>query len=217
MNKPDPNWQFVVPRTSAEFKSWSYGKVDNKSDLYDPTIFGPADDLKCNCGKFSGQEVVDIICDKCGVRVYADAALARKQRLGHMELAMSCPHPLDEDVLIEAIPIAPVGYRTGTHGSPNSLGRKYEALLETSASLAQRLPSKGSTEYYTASKKMDLTELRTAMSDITGITKGDVEKCNIHTNDSLLGLLVRSIVELDPSICSIVRSCGCVLKLDIMA
>ena len=214
MSKSGPNWQFVVPDSSAEFRLWSYGKVENKSDLYDPKIFGPKDDLKCECGKLSGQDVIDIVCDRCGVRVCSDAALVRKQRSGHIELACWCPHPLDNDVTIESFPIAPIGYRTEVGGTPNSLGKKYETFVEANTSLAEKLPRKGSTEYYAAGKEADVTELRAAMAEIIGIGKGDNEKWGLDAEDCLLWLLIRSIVGLDPNICSIVRSCGCTLKLD---
>ena len=95
------------------------------------------------------------------------------------------------------------------------MGKKYETLVETNTSLADILPTKGSIEYCAAGREADLTALRTVMAEIIGITNGDVKKCTVDVKDSLLGLLIESFVGIDPNIYSIVRSCGCALKLDI--
>lgn len=37
--------------------------------LFSEQIFGPVDDYKCQCGKYSGKEYSGIVCEKCGVLI----------------------------------------------------------------------------------------------------------------------------------------------------
>jgi DNA-directed RNA polymerase beta' subunit len=104
------NWEF---QAATDFRRWSFGEVRTVRDLYAQPIFGPKRDLACECGKYADDPAVDgMICDECGVRVSRDARRLRSTRLGHVELACPCQHPLgDEDPPVESFPIAPIASR----------------------------------------------------------------------------------------------------------
>jgi DNA-directed RNA polymerase subunit beta' len=83
-------------------RSWSHGEVTKpetinyrsfkpeKDGLFCEKIFGPVKDWECNCGKYKRIRYRGVICDRCGVEV--TQAKVRRERLGHIELAVPVSH-----------------------------------------------------------------------------------------------------------------------------
>src|SRR6476469_1571401 len=83
-------------------RSWSKGEVKNpetinyrtfkpeKGGLFCERIFGPTRDWECSCGKYKRIKHKGVICDRCGVEV--TLARVRRERLGHIELAVPVSH-----------------------------------------------------------------------------------------------------------------------------
>jgi DNA-directed RNA polymerase subunit beta' len=83
-------------------RSWSFGEVTKpetinyrtfkpeKDGLFCERIFGPVKDWECNCGKYKRIRFRGIVCDKCGVEV--THSRVRRERLGHIELAVPIAH-----------------------------------------------------------------------------------------------------------------------------
>ena len=83
-------------------RSWSYGEVlkpetinyrsqkPEMQGLFCEKIFGPSKDYECHCGKYKKQRYVGVVCEKCGVEVMTKDA--RRERMGHIELATPCAH-----------------------------------------------------------------------------------------------------------------------------
>jgi DNA-directed RNA polymerase subunit beta' len=82
--------------------SWSCGEVtkpetinyrtqrSEKDGLFCEKIFGPEKDYECYCGKYKKIRYKGITCDKCGVEV--TKASVRRERMGHIKLAVPCSH-----------------------------------------------------------------------------------------------------------------------------
>ncbi|MBI2063772.1 MAG: DNA-directed RNA polymerase subunit beta' [Candidatus Yanofskybacteria bacterium] len=85
-----------------EILQWSYGEVTKpetinyrtqkpeKEGLFSESIFGPTQDWKCHCGKYSRIRYKGIICDRCGVEV--TRSIVRRERMGHIKLASPVAH-----------------------------------------------------------------------------------------------------------------------------
>ncbi len=83
-------------------RSWSYGEVKKaetlnyrtlkpeKDGLFCERIFGPVRDWECHCGKLKGIKFKGSRCDRCGVEIIHSSA--RRQRMGHIELAAPVTH-----------------------------------------------------------------------------------------------------------------------------
>jgi len=83
-------------------RMWSHGEVKNpetinyrslkpeKGGLFCERIFGPIRDWECNCGKYKRIKHKGVICDRCGVEV--TQAKVRRERMGHIELAVPVSH-----------------------------------------------------------------------------------------------------------------------------
>ncbi len=96
-------------------RSWSHGEVvlpetinyrsfkPEKGGLFCERIFGPVKDWECNCGKYRRIRYRGMICENCGVEV--TQSKVRRERLGHIELA---------------VPVAHVWF---FRGNPNIIGR----------------------------------------------------------------------------------------------
>ena len=93
----------VIKLASPEtIRSWSHGEVKNpetinyrtfkpeKGGLFCEKIFGPTRDWECNCGKYKRVKHKGIVCDRCGVEV--TQAKVRRERMGHIELAVPVSH-----------------------------------------------------------------------------------------------------------------------------
>ena len=82
--------------------SWSFGEVKKpetinyrtlkpeRDGLFCERIFGPAHDYECACGKYRWVKFKGIVCDRCGVEV--TEAKVRRERMGHIELAVPVSH-----------------------------------------------------------------------------------------------------------------------------
>ena len=91
--------QLASPDT---IRSWSHGEVTKpetinyrsfkpeRDGLFCERIFGPVKDWTCHCGKYKGIRYRGVVCDRCGVEV--TQAKVRRERLGHIELAVSVSH-----------------------------------------------------------------------------------------------------------------------------
>jgi DNA-directed RNA polymerase subunit beta' len=83
-------------------RSWSHGEVTlpetinyrsfkpEKGGLFCERIFGPVKDWECNCGKYRRIRYRGMICENCGVEV--TQSKVRRERLGHIELAVPVSH-----------------------------------------------------------------------------------------------------------------------------
>ena len=88
--------------SSETIRAWSKGEVKNpetinyrtyrpeKDGLFCEKIFGPTHDWECACGKYKRIKNKGMVCDRCGVEV--TLASVRRQRMGHIELAVPCSH-----------------------------------------------------------------------------------------------------------------------------
>ncbi|MFV1996176.1 MAG: DNA-directed RNA polymerase subunit beta', partial [Verrucomicrobiales bacterium] len=61
-----------------------------KGGLFCERIFGPTKDWECACGKYKRIKHKGVICDRCGVEV--TLSRVRRERMGHIELAVSVSH-----------------------------------------------------------------------------------------------------------------------------
>ena len=83
-------------------RSWSFGEVKKpetinyrtfkpeRDGLFCAKIFGPIKDYECVCGKYKRMKHRGVMCEKCGVEV--TLAKVRRDRMGHIELALSLIH-----------------------------------------------------------------------------------------------------------------------------
>ncbi len=83
-------------------RGWSHGEVKNpetinyrsyrpeRDGLFCERIFGPTKDWECACGKYKRIKHRGIVCDRCGVEV--TQARVRRERMGHIELAVPVSH-----------------------------------------------------------------------------------------------------------------------------
>ena len=83
-------------------RSWSHGEVRNpetinyrtyrpeRDGLFCERIFGPTRDWECACGKYKRIKHKGVVCDRCGVEV--TVSRVRRQRMGHIELAVPVSH-----------------------------------------------------------------------------------------------------------------------------
>ena len=88
--------------SSETIRRWSKGEVKNpetinyrtyrpeKEGLFCEKIFGPTRDWECACGKYKRIKNKGMVCDRCGVEV--TLASVRRQRMGHVELAVPVSH-----------------------------------------------------------------------------------------------------------------------------
>jgi hypothetical protein len=97
----------------AERLTWSRGEVTQpetinyltlesaKDGLFCERIFGPTKDWECSCGKYKGARFKGTVCDKCGVEI--THAKVRRERMGHIELAVPVIHPLYLDQVCRSL------------------------------------------------------------------------------------------------------------------
>ena len=82
--------------------SWSFGEIKKpetinyrtfkpeRDGLFCARIFGPIKDYECLCGKYKRMKYRGVVCEKCGVEVTLQKV--RRERMGHIELALSLIH-----------------------------------------------------------------------------------------------------------------------------
>ncbi len=101
-------WDFdalkIQIASPEDIRSWSKGEVTKaetinyrtqkpeRDGLFCERIFGPVKDYECSCGKYKKVRYKGIVCDRCGVEVTSSAV--RRERMGHIELAIPVVHPL---------------------------------------------------------------------------------------------------------------------------
>ena len=85
-----------------QIMAWSFGEVKKpetinyrtlkpeRDGLFCERIFGPTKDYECACGKYRWPKYKGIKCDRCGVEV--TEAKVRRERMGHIELAVPVAH-----------------------------------------------------------------------------------------------------------------------------
>ncbi len=83
-------------------REWSCGEVKKaetinyrnlkpeKDGLFCETIFGPAKDFECHCGKYKRRSDAGKVCERCGVEI--TKSKVRRERMGHIELACPVSH-----------------------------------------------------------------------------------------------------------------------------
>jgi len=104
MQKKTPTFKAIQIRLASPetILSWSFGEVTKpetinyrsfkpeRDGLFCERIFGPVKDWECNCGKYKRIRFRGIVCDRCGVEV--TQAKVRRERMGHIELAVPVSH-----------------------------------------------------------------------------------------------------------------------------
>jgi len=92
----------ITVASPENIRIWSSGEVKNpetinyrtfkpeKGGLFCERIFGPTRDWECSCGKYKRIKHKGVICDRCGVEV--TLARVRRERMGHIELAVPVTH-----------------------------------------------------------------------------------------------------------------------------
>src|SRR3954454_14424679 len=92
----------ITVASPESIRSWSHGEIKNpetinyrtfkpeKGGLFCERIFGPTRDWECSCGKYKRIKHKGVICDRCGVEV--TLARVRRERMGHIELAVPVSH-----------------------------------------------------------------------------------------------------------------------------
>src|SRR2546426_6707548 len=92
----------IMLASPETIRGWSHGEVTKpetinyrsfkpeRDGLFCEKIFGPVKDWECNCGKYKRIRYRGVICDRCGVEV--TQAKVRRERLGHIELAVPVSH-----------------------------------------------------------------------------------------------------------------------------
>lgn len=130
---------FRIAKT-LDIRSWSFGAVtERRSDaatyqnnvkgtLNDQRIFGPIRDYKCACGKYSGEEYANLVCDICGVKTASTSI--RFARFGHIDFPDVIRHPFDPETMLSCFPIMPAEFLNSASGQ--RLQELYEQLVESS-------------------------------------------------------------------------------------
>lgn len=92
----------IMLASPDQIRSWSNGEVikpetinyrtfkPERDGLFCERIFGPVKDWECSCGKYKGMRYKGVVCDRCGVEV--TRARVRRERMGHIELAVPVVH-----------------------------------------------------------------------------------------------------------------------------
>jgi hypothetical protein len=212
----DADWSFA-PATPLDCNEWSHGTINTVPDLYSPGIFGLQRNFRCECGKTSGEWSVGLPCPECRTWVTADADKDRRRQMAKIELACDCDHPLmgaaDEAMFeigyVSTFPVCPIFYRVYPDGTPNSLGLKYERLVEMNAEMTALLPSDDDPGYFAARDDLDATGLVQAMRDIIGIDGSGRQSAE----EALFPLLWRAVISLDPDVAPVARSCLLTIRL----
>ncbi|MBQ4130163.1 MAG: DNA-directed RNA polymerase subunit beta' [Alphaproteobacteria bacterium] len=92
----------ITIASPEEILSWSHGEVKKPETinyhsmkpeaegLFCQQIFGPVKDYECACGKYKRIKFRGVVCERCGVEV--GSASVRRERMGHIKLAMPVAH-----------------------------------------------------------------------------------------------------------------------------
>ena len=124
-------------------RSWSKGEVKNpetinyrtfkpeKGGLFCERIFGPVKDWECSCGKYKRIKHRGIVCDRCGVEV--TLSRVRRERMGHIELAVPVPHLV--------LQVHAVAHRPAARHDAQELVRSFITRITSSSIRARRRSS----------------------------------------------------------------------------
>ena len=95
--------QMKIGLASPEkIRSWSHGEVTKPETinyrsqkpemdgLFCERIFGPSKDYECHCGRYKKIKYNGMTCEKCHVEITTKDV--RRERMGHIELAVPCSH-----------------------------------------------------------------------------------------------------------------------------
>lgn len=94
----------ITIASPEEILSWSHGEVKKPETinyhslkpeadgLFCQQIFGPVKDYECACGKYKRIKFRGVVCERCGVEVGSSSV--RRERMGHIKLAMPVSHTL---------------------------------------------------------------------------------------------------------------------------
>jgi hypothetical protein len=203
-------WKFV---DGNEFRQHASGLVQTIRDLYEPSIFGAAENFRCACGAISGTNAVGNFCRQCRVLVTAEASLDRRRKLGVVPLSCLVPHPFAPSTLVDDFPVAPIAYRINADGSPNLLGQKYERLVSARDALQRELPTYPSEEYFRKFRQLDISPIVDALRGLVFGDGNTIDRVDLRAMDSLASLLVNALLRLDPEISPLLQSMGCELEL----
>src|SRR5881397_1029287 len=92
----------IMLASPETIRGWSHGEVTKpetinyrsfkpeRDGLFCERIFVPVKDWECHCGKYKRIRYRGVICDRCGVEV--TQAKVRRERLGHIQLAVPVSH-----------------------------------------------------------------------------------------------------------------------------
>ncbi len=92
----------IMLASPERIRDWSFGEVTKpetinyrsfkpeRDGLFCERIFGPVKDWECQCGKYKRIRYRGVVCDRCGVEV--TQAKVRRERMGHIELAVPVAH-----------------------------------------------------------------------------------------------------------------------------
>ena len=117
----------ITVASSESIRSWSNGEVKNpetinyrtfkpeKGGLFCERIFGPTRDWECSCGNYKRIKHKGVICDRCGVEV--TLSRVRRERMGHIELAVPVSQELPADWDVYYIDVRGGSVRGGMRGS----------------------------------------------------------------------------------------------------
>ena len=213
------DWR-IVPCDAGDPGRWSYGRVDSVDDLYSKQIFGPREPLSCACGKYSGKEEhVGVLCEACGVQVVADPSILHKRRMGHLVFSRYTPrHPLRpyEGRCLQ-FPIAPIFWRLGPDGLPNTLGKRYERLVRENRSATDALPDMTQStfdEFQAAWKEFDPEPLQSALNEVLGVRAPDSsDDLPVIDEEGLLAVLWEAIVRVEAHASVLLRAAGLTIEL----
>ena len=98
----EANYVTIGIASPETIRSWSKGEVKNpetinyrtykpeKGGLFCEKIFGPVHDWECACGRYKRVKHKGITCEHCGVEV--TLSRVRRERMGHLELAVPVSH-----------------------------------------------------------------------------------------------------------------------------
>lgn len=143
-------WDFDALRiqiaSPEDVRSWSMGEVTKaetinyrtqkpeRDGLFCERIFGPVKNYECSCGKYKKVRYKGIVCDRCGVEVTTSAV--RRERMGHIELAIPVVHSL-----FYKVPPSKIGKLLDLSAGQIESIVNYEAyvVLETGSSTYKKL------------------------------------------------------------------------------
>jgi hypothetical protein len=200
-------WKFI-PAGFGDIGRWSYGTVETRADLYAPRIFGATSNLRCECGKLVGESSVGQRCLECHVTVESDYRSAQATRLGAMKMmSPRCHNPLATRTVFLVLPVLPIAYRLSSDGKPTIIGQKYEKVADLNFRVVVPAGSRVSIEHH--------PEIQEAINDLFGREHAQIKNAQFGTN-SIVELLVQSIINVQDDVDVIARAAGLALELSTM-